>query len=137
MYFIANDGTENHIGMIDSEQPYGVFSGELSGWSDEPDFEWCAETGLIGLDIPEYKYVSRVILRLDLSESGSLDVYIEYDSSGKWEKLDSITSNELHAIDLPLMRNRRCDHFRIKIVGTGEVKLYSLTFNIEEGGELN
>ena len=137
LYFIANDGTENNIGMIDSEQPYGVFSGELSGWSEESDFEWCAETGLIGLDIPEYKYVSRIILRLDLSDGASMNVYIEYDSSGEWEKLHSITSNELHAIDLPLMRNRRCDHFRIKLAGTGEVKLYSITFNIEEGGELN
>lgn len=137
LYFIANNGEENVLSIADSVQPYGAFTGELSGWSVEEDFQWSAETGLIGLDIPEYKYISRFILRLDLSENANMNVFVEYDSSGEWERIDTITSNKLHAIDLPLLKNRRCDHFRIKFVGTGEVKLYSITFNVEEGGELN
>ena len=64
-----------------------------------------------------------------------MQAYVEYDSSGVWEQLWSMTGKNLQTFTFPV-RPRRCDHFRLRLVGQGAAKLYSLTKTLEKGSDL-
>ncbi len=137
LYMIIESDGDKTLYIADCEQPYGNFTGELAGWQVEDAVEWAAVTGLIGLEIPEYKHCSRFILRLDISEGANVLIEIEYDSTGEWVKLHELTATKTHGKAFPVSIMPRHDHFRLRLSGKGEVKIYSIVFNIETGGELH
>ena len=98
----------------------------------EGEFTWWAESGVITRSTPDKKYLHRLSLRLNIPPGARCAVDIEYDSSGVWEQRRELTGRVLKSFDVPI-RPRRCDHFRIRIKGTGDVKLYSITKSIEGG----
>ena len=53
----------------------GVTALQGGGGSDETDIDWYAETGDLGLDTPEQKYLQRVELRLRLEGHGNCRIY--------------------------------------------------------------
>lgn len=136
LYMVIADEDENVLQIADSEQAYGTFTGSLAGWKVENAVEWETVTGLIGLDVPEQKYFNRLICRLEISEGATVNVFVEYDSSGEWMLLKSLTAQQTHGTAFPVTADHRCDHFRLKLTGIGDVKIYSLTFNLEIGSEL-
>ena len=62
-------------------------------------------------------------------------LYIEYDSSGKWELQGEMQGAERTRTFLTPVIPRRCDHMRLKIVGRGDVKLYSIARLLTMGGD--
>lgn len=94
--------------------------------------EWEAVTGLQGYSYTGQKYISRFNLRMVLPKGSYMDIYIEYDSSGKWEHQGHIKGAGTTSFMIPV-RPRRCDHFRIKLAGAGDVRLYSMS-KLFEGG---
>ena len=103
-----------------------------SAGEKEDDFEWYAESGLLGLETTGGKYISRVIVRTLLHPDSVLELFTEYDSSGVWEFAGRVRQHRLGSMELPL-KVRRCDHLRIKLAGKGEMKLLSLTLELTEG----
>ena len=93
--------------------------------------EWYFISGLLGLESPERKYVSNAILRMHLATGGTAKVYIEYDKSGTWVEAASIDASKY--TQNVSIRLRRCDCFRLKVSGTGDIKLYSLTKVMKDG----
>ena len=92
---------------------------------------WYFETGLLGLDTPRRRYVSNVILRMHLAAGGTATVYVEYDKSGTWVEAAGVSAGALtYNVNIRL---RRCDCFRLKVSGSGDMKLYSLTKVIKDG----
>ena len=96
--------------------------------------EWMAETGVIGITIPDQKYVSRILLRMALAMGSTVRVYAQYDSIGVWESVCVLTGTSLRSFTIPI-RPKRCDHMRLRIEGEGEAKLYSITKTIEQGSD--
>ena len=96
---------------------------------------WEAVTGIIGTDSPDKKYISRLDVRMMLTVGTRVYIYIEYDSCGKWEHSFTMTGTKLQSFAIPI-RPRRCDHLRLKIIGNGEVKIYSICKTIEQGSDL-
>ena len=105
-----------------------------SGTEDKSSVEWMAETGAIGLSMPDKKYISRLTLRMSLEIGAKVNFFIQYDSMGGWEHLNTITGVTLRSFSIPI-RPKRCDHFRLKIVGCGDAKIYSITKTIEQGSD--
>ena len=103
-----------------------------SAGEKEENFEWYAESGLLGLETTGGKYISRVIVRTLLHADSVLELFTEADSSGVWEFAGRVRQHRLGSVELPL-RVRRCDHLRIKLAGQGEMKLLSLTLELTEG----
>ncbi len=91
----------------------------------EPYISWMAETGMLYYQQPDQKYVSNFSLRLSLEEGAELTIYIEYDSTGEWERKGTIKFRGTKAVNVPI-RPRRCDHMRIRLEGKGRVRLYSI-----------
>ena len=109
-----------------------------SDWGSEDKMEgairWMAQTGEIGIDSPDRKYISRLTLRLSMEVDAELTIYAQYDMEPEWVALGSIRGTSLRSFSLPV-RPRRCDHLRLRFEGVGDVKLYSITKTIEEGSE--
>lgn len=98
------------------------------------EIQWEAITGSIGTDSPDKKYISRLDVRMSMTVGTRVYFYIDYDSTGKWEHLFTMTGRTLQSFTVPV-RPRRCDHLRLKIIGSGEAKIYSICKTIEQGSE--
>lgn len=105
-------------------------SGELL----EKDMEWMAQTGIIGLNTPDMKYISRLTLRMQLPQGSCLRAFAEYDSSGRFEQIFTVHGHGMQAFTLPV-RPVRCDHMRLRLEGKGPMKLFSVTKTIEQGSD--
>lgn len=106
-----------------------------SGVQDTGKIPWMVETGVLGISSPDKKYISRLTVRILLDMGTKVSFYIQYDSMKDWEHLHTMTGNSLRSFAVPL-RPRRCDHMRLRIVGEGDAKVYSITKTIEQGSDV-
>lgn len=106
-----------------------------SGTADEMRVKWSCETGLLGLSSPDRKYISRINIRISLDTTSSAFFYIQYDSSGSWQHIASLRGSKTRSLSVAI-RPRRCDHFRIRIEGEGDMKIYSITKTMSEGSDI-
>ena len=93
-----------------------------------------AETGTLAVSSPDKKYISRLNVRMSLGVGTRVYFYIQYDSMGEWEHVTSLTGTVLRTFSIPI-RPRRCDHMRVRIVGEGDARIYSITKTIEQGSD--
>ena len=105
-----------------------------SGTADTSAISWEAVTGLIGTNSPDKKYISRLDVRLSLGLGTKVTFYAEYDSGGVWEHLFTMEGTTLRTFAIPI-RPKRCDHMRLKVVGVGEAKIFSVCKTIEQGSD--
>jgi len=113
----------------------GIFECGTAGWDTDGTYgSWFAESGVIGLTYPDCKYLTRFNFRINLAKNSWVELYIEYDSNGKWEKKGRLYRPGLQHFILPVMP-RRCDHCRIKLVGHGYFDLYSISKILEVGSD--
>jgi len=103
------------------------------GAREEP-LEWVAETGIMFTVYPDRKYVSRYDLRMKMEAGAKVQLYIEYDSSGLWEFQGEMRMPRTNTAMIPV-RPRRCDHLRLRLEGKGEVSLFSIARNTEQGSD--
>lgn len=106
-----------------------------SGTKDTDPVKWMAETGIIGCTTPDKRYVSRISVKLSIDIEASVMLYIQYDSSGVWEPISSITGHSLRTFTLPI-RPKRCDHFKLRFEGEGNAKIYSISKIMEQGSDI-
>ena len=106
-----------------------------TGVLETKEVEWEATTGTIGTDSPDKKYISRLDIRMSLKVGARVYFYVEYDSTGKWEHLFTMTGMTLQSFTVPV-RPKRCDHLRLRIEGDGDAKIYSICKTIEQGSEI-
>ena len=106
-----------------------------SGTKDTTPIKWMAETGTLGTDSPDKKYISRLNVRMALDIGTRVRFFVQYDSSGTWDLLFNVVGINLRTFTMPI-RPRRCDHMKIRIEGEGEAKIYSITKTIEEGSDM-
>ena len=83
----------------------------------------------------EQKYVSRFNIRMSLARDAYMDVLVQYDSDGVWHNQGRIQGVGTRTFMLPV-RPRRCDHFRIRLEGSGDVRIYSFAKIFESGSDV-
>lgn len=105
-----------------------------TGVTETRPIKWMAETGILGTDSPDKKYISRLDVRMSLELGTRVYFYIQYDSSGEWEHLFTMDGVTLRSFAVPI-RPQRCDHLRLRIEGEGEAKIYSICKTIEQGSD--
>ena len=105
------------------------------GEAESEPIKWEAETGPIGYNTVDAKYLDKIQLRISLPIGSTVSFFIEYDTDGYFEHFGSITGRSSQAFTLPLFP-RRCDHFRLRLKGEGDCKIFSLIKVIEDGGEI-
>ena len=105
-----------------------------SGEKESEAVKWSAETGAIGTSMPDKKYISRLNVRMSLSIGSKVMFFAQYNSSGNWEHISTMTGTTLRSFTVPI-RPKRCDHFKLRIKGVGEAKIFSISKTVEQGSD--
>lgn len=119
LYFVGGDGVAYRIGGCDTCA--GV--------------RWMAQSGILGLNTPDRKRIARLNLRLQLELGADAAISVEYDSSGVWHEKCRLHGNSLHTVNVPIVPVR-CDHLRLRLEGVGGMKLYSVSYLVEQGSDV-
>lgn len=131
MQFCNSRGELYYIDCSDMQIKTVLGTGKL----DTQPIKWEAVTGVIGTDSPDKKYISRLDVRMHIPVGSRVMFFIEYDSDGHWQYLFAMTGNTLKSFPVPI-KPLRCDHLRLKIVGEGEAKIFSICQTTEQGSDL-
>ena len=126
---------QNEVYAID-HATHNIITMLGSGTKDDSEVKWMVETGLVGMSMPDMKYISRLLMRMSLETGSMVEVSIQYDSVGDWEQVCQMKVTSLRSFAVPV-RLRRCDHFRIRIEGEGDGRIYSITKTIEQGSDVS
>lgn len=100
----------------------------------EGKFDWHVETGNLGLDIPENKYISNLLIRANLEEGTSIKIEVQYEH-GAWEKKIEYGRAGLRSFNVPVSPHRH-DHLKMRISGNGGCKIYSISKHLTQGSEV-
>ena len=120
LYFVCDNG---------KLLAYGQTKGE-----EESPVSFMVQTAALGIDQLTKKYLLGLHVRLKLPLGAKLRISVQYDGRGDYRHLGSIRGKGEHFVTLPI-KLRRCDFFRLRLEGQGDMKLYSLT-RFLEGGSL-
>ena len=105
-----------------------------NGTKEATEVKWMAETGIMGTSILDKKYISKLLVRMSLGIGTRIMFSIQYDSCGEWERIYSAVGTHLRSFSIPI-KPKRCDHFRLRIEGVGDAKIFSISKTIEQGSE--
>jgi hypothetical protein len=94
--------------------------------------EWSAETSDFTYQRADAKFVSRVSIRCEVDEGSALEVWIDYDSKGEWQRLKSIGGKRKNILNVPLIP-ARCDHFKLRFSGYGKCAIHDMTVYLTTG----
>ena len=107
-----------------------------SGAEDPDKVQWMVETGELGIATPDMKYISSLNVRLFMEIGAKVEIYARYDVSDEWVHVCTVFGTDLRSFFIPI-RPRRCDHMKLRIVGEGMGKIYSITKTIERGSNIS
>ena len=126
--YLANDEGEVWISGTILEPP-------AEATAEEP-FDWYAEFADFTDDSPNKKGVGKVQLRIELDAGAQCRVLIQMDSDGVWEQVGrTLTADVKRSYYLPIIP-RRCDHYRLRLEGTGQCRVHSMVRELYVGSEL-
>lgn len=146
--WMKNDGNVRYkqFTQTESGQIYGTNGKKIYGigandniifqkkLADEEYVEWFAESGDMGFDYPDHKRVNRLAVRAYLPYKSELNVKISYDD-GAWREVGTYRGdNETKTIPISGFPTR-CDHYRLRFSGHGNVRIYSAAVTLEMSSE--
>ena len=112
----------------------GDEAGEIMTWEQDPrEVQWYAESGIIGLETPDEKYLTRLAVRLKLEEKAHVRVLIEYDSSGEWMPIMATEFVGMRTV-MVSVNPHKYDHMRYRLEGEGGCQIFSVTKTLEKAG---
>ena len=124
------DDVENRLWKMDD-----LVSDFDLGATEEGVIRSVAEFGDIAMQQPNRKSVHRVQLRIEADEDAKIEIFIQYDSLGQWVPVSSFEPKRKQSYWLPILP-RRCDHFRLRIAGSGSYTISSLALDVSAGSEM-
>lgn len=128
LYLLTQSGEVWIVGRPQGVDPAG------DGW--EKSVPWLAEFGDFVEGNPNKKGVSKIQIRLELEEGAQVQVYLQFDTDGAWQKVGAaIGEGVKRSYYLPIIP-RRGDHYRMKLEGRGGCRVYSLVREYYSGSEL-
>lgn len=97
----------------------------ITGNSEET-IKWIAEFGDSDADALEKQTVKRIDIRTEIASGARLEIYILYDSIGKWERIYQKTCDRKQSYNIPVIP-RLHDNYKVKLSGIGDVKIYAIS----------
>ena len=99
----------------------------------EEEIPWMLETGMLGTLTPDSKTLTRLNLRLELAQQAT--VWVQYDGDDFWTPVATVYGSAGQCFNLPVAV-RRCDRLRLRLEGTGFMRLSCITKTMERGSEV-
>lgn len=135
-HFAFLDG--NLYGMMETGEVMlmGNWSGDDLNVSEEIKIPWEVEFNDFTDNSPNKKGIGKLQIRMSLEKGAAFEIWIQYDSNGQWEKIESITGEDPKRTYQTPVVPRRCDHCRLKLTGWGGCTIYSITRETYAGSEM-
>ena len=133
MYFVAvnrEGDTVTHT-IMTVEPTEGMTPEEI----EDSRIQWYAESGIIGLETPDAKYMTRMAIRLRMDAGASVRLSVQYDSIGPWRHVVGTETSIMKTVTVPVTP-ARCDHLRIRLDGAGGCQVFSITKTFERAEDL-
>lgn len=129
LFYVDN---QHVLGAVTRNEKSLLFEGS----KDESDFPWSAQTGDMLLLQPDNKFISKLQIKMEIEGGARVKVLLSYDSSSEWvERYAYQNPSGKKAFTIPIIP-MRCDHFKLRIEGTGGVKVFAISKHMEQGSEL-
>ena len=103
-------------------------------FGDEETVSWVAQTGKWDIGTPEMPYTTRLTANFSLEAGATLSIYARSDG-GPWQLLMRRTAHRDQSYSVPI-RPRRCRTLELRLEGTGQARVFSLSRTVEKGSEL-
>lgn len=132
LYFLDSSGRIQISGNARSVPAASVREASVQWMAEWADFYGYTSYSSSSSETPEKKTVSKLLIRLELDEGASLKIEMQFDSDGIWQTVKELNAEKKRSYYLPIIP-RRCDHFRIRMSGQGECRLYSLVREVYTG----
>ena len=126
--------SNNELYFVERDQNFIIKTMFGSGTTESEKVKWMAESGLFGIGYVGNKYISKLNVRMSLELNSRVEFFIQYNSNPNWEYLFRMDGTSLQSFTVPI-KPRRCDHFKIRIEGEGEAKIYSIVKTITAGSD--
>jgi len=124
---------DDELWCIDSDKRLIALNG--TDGTKETSIDWMVESGILHYTYPNRKYVSRYDVSLSMERGAKVKVYLQYNSTGPYELYSQIQQTGTGSVTLPI-RPRRCDHLRMRLVGNGDVKIFSISRKLEVSSDV-
>lgn len=129
---------DSNLYMLDKQGNIWIGSdhhGMEEGTQSEQPVQWLAEFADYTEEDPNKKGVTKIQLRLELEDGADMQVWMQFDSDGVWQKVGSVVGEGAkRSYYLPIIP-RRADHYRIRLTGTGMCRVHSLVREYYTGSE--
>lgn len=133
LYFLDSDGKLWLSGKARSVPGGAVSEGAIESMAEFGDFTDYSSSGArYGAN---KKWTAKTQVRVELEEGAEVTVLIKFDSGDAWETVKTLSAPRKRSCYLPIIP-RRSDHYRIRIEGKGDWRLYSLVREDYSGSEL-
>lgn len=106
-----------------------------AGTEEQEDVTWFAESGIMGYEYPDHKYLSRFVIRMQLGEKAECHLSIQYDSDGIWRDKGTLQGKGKVKTYLAPIVPRRCEHLQLRIEGHGDMMLYGIAREMTMGSD--
>ena len=126
VYMVKSDGAVLLMGDALQVPTEASAEGQVASWVEFGDFTD---------EDPNKKGVSKLQMRVEVELGASLELLVQFDSDGVWKSVKTLQANKKRSYYLAVVP-RRCDHYRVKLVGSGAWRLYSMTRESYSGSEL-
>ncbi len=97
--------------------------------------EWSAETGPFERFTIEHKYIQKLGMRYEIEENAQMEVSVRYDNDENWESIYSHIGQKGEGTISITFRPRRCEKFRLRFSGEGQVYVYAVQLTVNEGSD--
>ncbi len=104
-------------------------------FENEDDFSWMFTTGDIGYSSVNKKYISQIVSRMLISEGATVNIEISYNYTDEWTPVYSLTGTDYMKTENVSIIPARCDTFKLRFSGRGQVKVCSVSLIYSEGNE--
>lgn len=104
--------------------------------TQEQQLPWFVESGELGIDTAQQKYLVRLSIRLQMAQGGRVQAWVSYDGGKSWQQQGTLTGDGSLRGALLHLRPRRCDHFRWRLQGEGECTVGSVSLVYEKGSDV-
>lgn len=101
---------------------------------EEEKIRWYCESGDIGFSDIYQKYVKKLTLRAKVHEGAEFYVYLSRDGGDFVQIGSPVVKEGIHSVSIPVTPGR-CDSFRYRLEGRGQVEVISLYFEFDEGSD--
>lgn len=108
---------------------------DMPDGEEEAPFVSFLEFGDMVENDPNKKGVSKIQVRLELEAGAQVKICMQFDSDGVWHTVSTLGPAQKRSYYLPIIP-RRCDHFKLRLEGLGQWKLWSLVRESYSGSEL-